>query len=151
MIKYSKRIDDELTKLGFENVKEIFSTAQLLFDITYMYAEVPVKGVTDLGYDRIHFCIVLMPRTKKWPHNVHYIKASTGRSKRDYSDDEDRIVVSTSAENPPILTREELTKKVEAVAKTQREHYGRTYTMLLMEKIQKMKNKPLPAKRPRKP
>jgi len=139
MIRYNAKIDDELMQLGFENVRLIFKTAQQLFDITYVYAEVPTKGTAALGYDCIHFRIILSRPTKEWPHYVQHINAATGRQKRDYKDDAFRIVADTSSDNPPLLSREQLTNKVRALAIEQRERYGKMYRILMMQKIFKLK------------
>jgi len=144
MIKYSKRIDEELKQLGFDNVKEIFKTAQQLFGMTYVYAEVPIKDAFSLGYDRIHFRIILMFPTKKWPYYIQHVSAATGRSKRDFQVESHRVIATTSALNPPLLTREQLTVAIRAKAIEEQQGYRQLYKILMMEKIFKMRNKNQP-------
>ncbi|HVU97766.1 MAG TPA: hypothetical protein VHE34_21225 [Puia sp.] len=140
MIKYNKRIDEELKQLGFDNAKDIFKTAQQLFGMTYMYAEVPINGTLALGYDRIHFRFILMYPTKKYPYYIQHVNAATGRSKRDFRVEDHRTVVDMWAKDGPLSTREQLIAAVRAKAIEERKNYKELYRTLMMEKISKMRN-----------
>jgi len=142
MIEFNEKIDAEFKQFGFQNGKEIFSTADLLFDFKYMYAVVPVRDSWILGYDRVNFMFVLTNPTKEWPHYIHMIRATTGRE-RDFPNEEDRTTLYSSYLNPPLSTKDEMIQKIHSIGRGQQMKYKEAYKMLMLGKIDRLNRKKL--------
>jgi len=140
MIKFNDKIDAEFKQLGFNNGREIFATAELLFDFKYMYAVVPVKDTWALGYDQVNFTFVLTEPTKEWPNYISFIRATTDR-KNGFANDEDRTTLLSTSSNPPLSTKDEMMAKIHKIEREKFLRYKEVGKIFLLGKIESLQRK----------
>jgi hypothetical protein len=103
-----------------------------------MFAEVPVNNTRILGYDRLYFRFILMYPTKKWPHYIHAVTATTGRN-GDVNSPQTKINLDSYYTEPPLLTKDEMIRQIEAIARERQQTERPTFPALLLAKINRMR------------
>jgi hypothetical protein len=140
MIEFNNQLDNELKGIGFDNCKEMLSTADHLFDFTYLYANVAMEKHLLRSFERVQFFFILSPPLEEYPHFIRFIKASTDRD-RPYKDDSERTIVHSSYLSLPLQTKDQMIHEILSIENAKRERMGQAFRILLVDRKEKMQEK----------